>query len=100
MKYPNVAAKDFAPVIRKLSLEEAPGKRGKHPVYWYLLDGKKTLRITLPNTHGGSHTLTPGFLKQIRDALRLSGDQLVDLIECPLSAEEYAAIVRSAVGRV
>ena len=100
MKYPNVSARDFAPVIRKLSLEQAPVLRGKHPVYWYVLDGKKTLRITMPNTHGGAHTLSPGFLKQIRDALRLSGEQLVDLIECPLSAEEYAAIVRNVVGRV
>ena len=98
MKYPNVTAKDFASVIRKLALVEAAGQRGKHPVYWYVLDGKKTLRITLPNTHGGTHTLTPGFLKQIRDALRLSGDQLVDLIECPLSAAEYAAIVRNRIG--
>ena len=70
MKYPNVAAKDFAPVIRKLSLEEAPGKRGKHPVYWYLLDGKKTMRITLQNIHCGMHALTTVFQKQIRGVFR------------------------------
>lgn len=96
MKYPNVAAKDFRRVIRKLSLEETTAERGKHPVYWYILDGKKTLRVTLPNTHGGSGALSTGFLNQIRNSLRLSGGQLVDLIECPLSADEYAEIVRGA----
>ena len=54
MSWQNITAKDLQKVVRKLSLERGAGKRSAHPVYWYYLDGKKTLRVTMPNVHGGS----------------------------------------------
>lgn len=94
MSYLNTSARDLQSIIRKLSLERASGTRSKHPVYWYILDGKKQLRVTLPNIHGGSNKLSPGFIKGVRDDLRLSSTQLVDLVKCPLSADDYADIIR------
>ncbi len=95
MKYQNITAKDLLRVVKKLDLEGRSGKRrAKHPVYWYKLDGKRQIRVTLPNVHGGNKTITPGFLKQIRNQLRLKSVELVDLVECPLTKEEYERIVR------
>ena len=97
MSWQNITAKDLQKVVRKLSLERGAGKRSAHPVYWYYLDGKKTLRVTLPNIHGGSSAVSTGFLDHVRENLRVTRPQFVNLVDCPLSAEEYEQIVRSAL---
>lgn len=95
MKWRNITATDIGNVIKKLSLQPSHSKRrAPHPVYWYYLDGKKTLRLTMPNMHGGAKSISTGFLKQIQNNLRLDTRQFEDLAECPLSAEEYEAIIR------
>jgi hypothetical protein len=99
MKWRNITAANLGNVIRKLSLQASQSKRrAPHPIYWYCLDGKKALRITMPNTHGGSKSISTGFLKQIQNSLKLDTRQFEDLAECPLSAEEYEAIVRNKLG--
>lgn len=98
MKWRNITPKDLSKVVRKLSLQESNSKRrAPHPVYWYFLDSKKFLRITMPNLHGGSGSLSTGFLKQIQNNLRLNTNQFEELAECPLSAEEYEKIVREKI---
>ena len=95
MKWRNITAANLGNVIKKLSLQSSQSKRrAPHPVYWYYLDGKKTLRITLPNVHGGAKSISTGFLKQIQNNLRLDTRQFEDLAECPLNAEGYEAIIR------
>jgi hypothetical protein len=95
MKWRNITATDLGNVITKLSLQSSQSKRrAPHPVYWYYLDGKKTLRIAMPNVHGGAKSISTGFLKQIQNSLRLDTRQFEDLAECPLSSEEYEAIIR------
>jgi hypothetical protein len=84
----------------KLSLEPSQAhQRAPHPVFWYVLDGKKQLRITLPNIHGGSGSISTGFLKQVKENLRLSNQQFVDLIACPLDADQFAVIIRKKGGK-
>jgi len=97
MKWQNITLKDLENLVNKISLVRSPTKRAPHPVYWYYLDGKKALRITMPNIHGGSGSITPGFLKQIRNNLKLATRDFEDLIECPLNAKEYEAIVRDKI---
>jgi hypothetical protein len=99
MNWQNITAKDLQKVVRKLDLGSGISKRGKHPVYWYYLDGKKTLRVTMPNVHGGSSAVSTGFLDSIRENLRVTRSQFVDLVSCPLSAEEYEQIVRTNLPR-
>lgn len=100
MNWQNITAKDLQKVVRKLNLERGAGKRSAHPVYWYYLDGKKMLRVTMPNIHGGSSAVSTGFLDSVRENLRMTRPQFVDLVDCPLSADEFERIVRSALGRL
>ena len=95
MKWRNITAGDLIKVAHKLSLELSQAKRrSPHPIYWYCLDGKQVLRITLPNIHGGSGSISTGFLKQIQNNFRLNSRQFEDLTECPLGAEEFEKIIR------
>ncbi len=95
MKWQNITANDLQSVVKKLSLEPTKQKRrSPHAVFWYYLDGKKALRVTMPNMHGGSKSLSTGFIKKIRENLKINNQELVDLAECPLSAEEYEALIR------
>jgi len=52
----------------------------------------------LPNLHGGSKSVSTGFIKQIQNSLRLDTHQFEDLTECPLTADEYEAIIRDKFG--
>ncbi len=72
-------------------------RRSKHPTYWYLLDGKKVFIVKMPNLHGGSGSVSKGFLKQIRMKLRLDTRQFEDLVDCPLTAKEYEEIIRNTI---
>ena len=96
MNWQNFTAKDIERVVTKLSLEPSKLKRrAPHPVYWYMLDKKKALRVTLPNKHGGSGSVSTGFLQQIRNNFLLNTQQFEDLIQCPMTADEYETIVRA-----
>lgn len=98
MYWKNIKSKDLKGLAIKLSLEQVNKKRrSDHPVYWYYLDGKKMLRIKFPNIHGGSGSISTGFLTSIRKSLRLKTRQFEDLVECPLSAEEFEKIIRASL---
>jgi|GEM_PF-1813886 len=91
----NLTANDlYKGIVRKLSLEPTKSKRGREPIYWYLLDGKKALRISMPNLHGGSGSITTGYLKQIRMALKLKTREFEELVDCVLKAEGFEAKIR------
>lgn len=95
MKWNNIKSSDFPKVIRKLSLEQSNTKRrGDHPVYWYKFNGKKILRVTLPNEHGGSESMSSGFLQRIKKMFHLTTRQFEDLVECPLTANDFENILR------
>jgi hypothetical protein len=93
MKWSNFSYYDSREVIRKLALEKTQA-RSHDEVYWYYLDGKKQLRVTMPNRHGSSKSLSTGFIKSIRDDLLLSTREFEDLVDCPLTAEKFEEIVR------
>jgi hypothetical protein len=100
MKWQNITGKSLREVVKKLSLEQIEQKRrSPHPVYWYYLDGKKTLRVTLPNIHGGSGSLSTGFLSQIKNSLKLNVREFEDLVECPLTAEGFEALIRARLSK-
>jgi hypothetical protein len=95
MNWRNITAKDLGKVTTKLSLEPSSSQRRvPHPIFWYILDGKKTLRITMPNVHGGSGSMSTGFLKKIQSSLHLNPRQFEELAECPLTPDEFEQIIR------
>lgn len=99
MNWKNFSFSDSLKIARKLNLEET-NARSRDPVYWYSLDGKKTLRIVMPNRHGSSKKpISTGFIKQIRDNLKLSVEELEELVDCPLSPERYMEIIRERLGK-
>lgn len=99
MKWRNITVRDLEKLVGKLSLKPSQSKRrAPHPVYWYCLDGKKMLRIKMPNVHGGAGSISTGFLKQIQNNMRVNTQQFEELVECPLTPEEYEKIVREKLG--
>ena len=52
----------------------------------------------MPNVHGGSGSISTGFLTQARRSLRLDTPQFEKLAECPLTSEEYEVIIREKLG--
>ena len=56
------------------------------------------LRIKMPNVHGGAGSISTGFLKQIQNNMRVNTQQFEELVECPLTPEEYEKIVREKLG--
>lgn len=91
MKWSNFSYNDAQKIIKKLDLKRTPAN-SHDEVYWYYLDGKRELRIILPNNHAG--TLSPGFIGNIKKNLKLETRQFERLVDCHLSADGFAAHVR------
>ena len=67
-------------------------RTGRERNAWYVLDGKRVLRVTAPKTHKGA--VLPGTADQIRKNLKLTTPQFKDLIACPISGPDYEQIIR------
>ena len=59
-----------------------------------LVDGKKQFKVAMPNVHGGSGSMTTGYLTQIRKALRLNTREFEALVDCLLTAKDFETIIR------
>ncbi len=82
-------------VPRKLKLQNVRGTREQHGDYY--LDGKFQFRVTMPNIHGGSGSISTGWLKVCRESVFLSTSEYADLVHCPLSGEDYEKIIREKI---
>ena len=58
---------------------------------WYLLAGIKTVRITIPK---GRKFIPPKTYKSMATQLKLTVSQFDDLLECPLSHDEYKKLLK------
>jgi len=94
MNWKNITAKELHKMAVKIDLEPTKKRRAKHPIFWYYIDGKRELRIKLPNIHGGSGSISTGFLQEIKRSLLLTSKQFCDLVECPMRSKDYEAIIR------
>lgn len=56
---------------------------------WLVIDGKKVLRLTLTNEHGGRSELSSGATNRLWKVTKLDREDFVDLLECPLSRDDY-----------
>ena len=74
---------------KKLSLDFS----GKEPSDYYYLDGKRVFRVRITNVHG-SDTLSIGAATELRNTLRLDGEGLKKLYNCPMKGKDYENEIR------
>jgi hypothetical protein len=67
-------------------------RTGRERNAWYVLDGKKVLRVTAPKKH--RENVRSGTADQIRKNLKLTTPQFKELIDCPISGSDYEQIIR------
>jgi hypothetical protein len=61
---------------------------------WYLLDGRKAARVTVPI---GRKPLTRGTYCSMARQLKLGVQEFDELLECPLDGKTYAALLRQRI---
>ena len=92
----NLTAKQiYDSVTKKLHLEHV--KVSRETTGDYYLDGKYQFRVTMPNVHGGSGSVSTGWLKVCRESVFLSTAQYADLVRCPMTEEKYTEIIREKI---
>ena len=75
-------------IFQKLNLQ---ARSTKHRYGWFIFEGKKILRVHFSYGKGN----IPGRVSdKIRSQLKLSQKDFKELINCPLSLEEYEAILK------
>jgi hypothetical protein len=67
-------------------------RSGKELNGWYVLDGRRAARITVPY---GRKPIPPKTYKSMARQLGLDVDQFDRLLECPLREPEYGNILRA-----
>jgi predicted RNA binding protein YcfA (HicA-like mRNA interferase family) len=80
------------------ALEEKLGldfRHGKDRSAWFVLEGKKRLRVTVPKTHSGD--LAVGTLQAIRKQLKLATTEFLDLVSCPMTGPDFEELVRQKI---
>jgi hypothetical protein len=81
--------------IESALLKKGFQRRESKDAYFHLwVDGKKTMVFTKMSQ--GEKEVHDGLLGAMARQLKLTKQQLVELVDCPLSLEEYAAILRRA----
>jgi hypothetical protein len=68
---------------------------GKERNGWYMLDGRKVLRFTIPHEHG---TWGKGTMHDIVRKSMLDKDEFRDLVSCPMTSGDYEALIRERKG--
>ena len=66
-------------------------RKGKELNGWFILEGKKTARITIPK---GRKPIPPKTYKSMASQLKLSIIEFDNLLECPLTRCDYEAILK------
>ena len=67
-------------------------RKGKELNGWFILNGKKTARITIPK---GRKPIPPKTYKSMAVQLKLSTVEFDNLLECPLTLNQYKEILKT-----
>jgi len=67
-------------------------RAGKEYNGWFIFNGKKAARITVPK---GKKPIPPKTYKSMANQLRLTIEQFDNLLECPLSLQGYLSILNN-----
>ncbi|HQU73708.1 MAG TPA: hypothetical protein PKV71_21380 [Calditrichia bacterium] len=68
--------------------------KGKEFNGWFWLNGKKVARITVPK---GRKPIGKGLYKNMAHQLKLNTQQFDDLLDCPLTLDEYLELLKEAM---
>lgn len=79
---------EIGKVFKKLKLDV---RSTKHRYGWFIFEGRKILRVHYSHGRGS----IPGRVSdKIRSQLKLTQKDFRDLIDCPLSLEDYEKILK------
>lgn len=92
MSATNLTARDIQELVRKLDLVNLRQTKETFAEYW--LDGVYQFRVKMPNIHGGNKTVSSGLLRACADSVGLNLREYADLVNCPMTPEEFARRVR------
>ena len=81
-------------LVQKLGFEKT---EGHHHIYRLWLDGMLTARTYISH---GERQLSPYHISQMSRQMRLTKEQFVDAVMCPLSQDEYYHILREEAGEM
>ncbi len=70
--------------LKKKGFVDAPGD---HKFLHYYHDGRFVLSTKI--SHGGAHDLDDLLIKKMATQCKLNKEDFIDLVNCPLSKEEY-----------
>lgn len=83
----NRERKKIEKALRKKGFVKKEGSN--HRVYILSVDGLKTSISTIISRGSGYKVYSASLLGQMKGQLKLTNKQLLDLIDCPLSKEDY-----------
>lgn len=75
-----------------ISFKNTQGKRAPHFKGWFVLDGKKTQRITIPK---GRKPIPPKTYGSMAKQLGIEIEKFDDLLDCPLEYDEYVKLIKA-----
>jgi predicted RNA binding protein YcfA (HicA-like mRNA interferase family) len=88
------------PVKAKRDVETSLKKKGFRPdegdhhwFFYWTADGKKTT-VRTKTSHGPTKDLGDGLLKEMARQIRISKSQFLELVDCPMSREQYEECLR------
>lgn len=81
-------------LVQKLGFEKT---ESHHHIYRLWLDGMLAARTYISH---GERQLSPYHISQMSRQMRLTKEQFVDAIMCPLGQEEYYHILREEAGEI
>lgn len=88
----NVSISDVKRLLEN-KLQLRPRNAGERN-YWFYLDGRKCLRVTLPHGRG---QLKRGTANSIANQLKLCKDQFREYISCKHSLRDYEYMIRGKI---
>jgi predicted RNA binding protein YcfA (HicA-like mRNA interferase family) len=79
-------------IVKSLKSKGFTKEQGDHVYLEFHLDGKFILHTKV--SHGSNHDLGPNLVSLMSKQCQLSKKQFMDLVNCPLSADEYVDVLR------
>lgn len=78
--------------LRKKGFIDSKVHSGDHKYLVYYLDGEMIVHTKI--SHGGKKDLDAYLITQMAKQCKLTKSQFADLINCPMSGEQYLAILK------
>jgi predicted RNA binding protein YcfA (HicA-like mRNA interferase family) len=84
------AKRDVEAALKRKGFQQDDGDH--HWFFYWTSDGKKTT-VRTKTSHGSTKDLGDGLLKEMAGQVRISKVQFLDLVDCPMSREQYQQLL-------